>query len=117
MKNQPILMQSLAMDGTFSAKQASSLLREYEHFRTLWEKLTRYTDAPETLRSVLTDGLAANHPDMARSSIDRNVRNWMNDRTAQTIARRTTIEICFWGAGAHEGAAGRHHADSRELAG
>ena len=95
MKNQTILMQSLAMDGTFTARQASSLLREYEHFRTLWEKLCRYTDSPETLRFILTDGLAANHPDMARSSIDRNVRNWMNDRTAQTIARRTAIEICF----------------------
>lgn len=94
MGDETAIMKSRATDIVLSAGDAAELLKQYGRFRTLREKLSRYAD-PKDLRDRLVDGLAANHPEMKRESIERNVRNWMNDNAGQTIARRTVMEICF----------------------
>lgn len=62
--------------------------------RTFSDMLRAVAPKDTDLRETLVRGLCANDPTADRSSIDRNVRNWLSGRT-QPTKREKLLELCF----------------------
>ena len=82
-----------ATSGRLSVQEAARWLNSEAQLRSLREKLERFVGGQE-LRPLLVKGLAENHPDQPRESIERKVRGWLND-PGRTIRKRDAIELCF----------------------
>ncbi len=85
---------------TLTPQAAAEWARNNDFFRTLPEKLIRfYPGTPEEMRTLIRDGLYANHPaEKERESIRKNVSNWFSKKSGideRTISRNYAIEICF----------------------
>ncbi|MBQ3078548.1 MAG: hypothetical protein IJC48_00930 [Clostridia bacterium] len=76
-----------------SISEAVDILEVNAQFRTLQDKLNAFSNGTN-LKSVLVEGLLANHPEQKRDAIDKKVRNWLSGRT-QSISKEDAIELCF----------------------
>lgn len=82
-----------ATSGRLTVREAANWLNREAQLRSLRDKLERFAGGRE-LRPLLVEGLAANHPEQVRESIERKVRGWLNN-TGRTIRKKDAIEICF----------------------
>lgn len=87
------LMFERASSGTMSVPQAVKMLRDCTQFRTLSAKLGAFAKG-RNIRELLTQGLAENHPEIKRESLDKKVRNWLSDRQ-NSIQKSDAFELCF----------------------
>lgn len=66
--------------------QASELLKEYGHFRTLGDILRACTGS-DNPKQLLVEGILELTPGAVRDSVDRKVRNWLSGRTG-TVSKQ-----------------------------
>ena len=86
------MMMSRARE-PMSVSEAVDMLEASAQFRTFQDKLNAFSGGKD-LRSTLTEGLLANHPEAKREAVDKKVRNWLSGRT-QTVGKMDAIELCF----------------------
>ncbi|MBQ1255734.1 MAG: hypothetical protein IIX93_00455 [Clostridia bacterium] len=73
--------------------QAAALLEEGAKFRSFADKLNAFAYGRD-VRSLLTKGLMANHPEAKFDAVDKKVRNWLNGRT-QSVSKQDAFELAF----------------------
>ena len=82
-----------AASGLHTVQEAVRFLEEQIEVRTFREKLEKFHKGDD-LRKDLVDGLAQNHPELSRDSIERRVRGWLNN-ASRSVRKNDAIEICF----------------------
>lgn len=89
------IMLSKAKSGYMTVKDAAKFLKENAKYRTLRDKIMRVAGR-DNLQQRIVDGIAGNHPNMKRDSIQRKVRGWLNnERFDLFIDTESAIELCF----------------------
>ena len=86
-------MFSEATSRRLSIQEAVALLKNEMKPRTLSDKLEYYAKG-RNIRALLVEGLAKNHPDKKRDSMERKVRDWFN-KNDRFIRKEDAIELCF----------------------
>lgn len=77
-----------------TVREAVDFLEKKAKMRTLREKLEKYSRGRD-LKTTLTQGMLAHHPDMGEDFIERRVEDWLNNPGNQTLRKSDAIEICF----------------------
>ncbi|MBR4082585.1 MAG: hypothetical protein IKK21_12445 [Clostridia bacterium] len=86
-------MYTAATSRTMTVQEAVMLLRQEMKPRTLPDKLARFAKGRD-LRTLLAEGLKANHPDKKPDSMDRKVRDWLGGKD-RAIRKEDAVELCF----------------------
>lgn len=90
-------MREEAGSGDMSAEEAVEKLCREVKIRTLPEVLARACglseDDKKSLKKSLVDRLMETTPDANRDSVDRNVRNWLNQ--GKEVSKESAIQLCF----------------------
>ncbi|MDE6635438.1 MAG: hypothetical protein K2K09_02385, partial [Lachnospiraceae bacterium] len=77
-----------------TVQEAIDFLEKEVVLRSLREKMEKYYHG-QNLRQTLVSGLLYNHPELSKDSVERRVRNWLNNEGLRSIKKNDAIEICF----------------------
>lgn len=96
MNNMTVLsteMFNYAKNEELTIKDAVALLKEQAVFRTLKDKLMRFSKGRD-IKTLIVEGLTANNPALIKDSVQRKVRGWFNS-DERSIKKQDAIELCF----------------------